>query len=58
MKKSLQQLAWAIIFGLGIPGLILGVAAEANRRDGIQIDLNPENTVWEVPLQTQGDEGG
>ena len=27
----MQQLAWAILFGLGIPGAILGVTAEANR---------------------------
>ncbi len=31
MKKRMQQVALAIVFGLGIPGLIFGITASAKK---------------------------
>ena len=52
MKKTMQQLAWAIIFGLGLPGLILGVAAEANRRAAEQKQLYTQPPSWTAPMDS------
>lgn len=52
MKKAMQQLAWAILFGLGIPGAILGVTAEANRRAGEIKDLYTQPPAWTAPMDS------
>lgn len=51
MKKAMQQLAWAIIFGLGLPGLILAVTAEANRRAEDFDGPGSETTAWTAPME-------
>ncbi len=52
LKKTMQQLAWAIIFGLGLPGLILGVAAEANRRAVEQKGFHTQPPAWTAPMDS------
>jgi hypothetical protein len=52
LKKALQQIVWAIVFGLGIPGVILGIAAEANQHRDNYTDVKTETSAWVGPLET------
>lgn len=52
LKKAMQQLAWAIMFGLGIPGLILGVTAEAKHMAGGQKGPSSQPPAWTAPMDS------
>lgn len=44
MKKAFQQLGLALLFGLGIPGLILGIAAAAEKQEPLETTALVETT--------------
>ena len=52
----MQQLALAVALGLGLPGLILGVAAQANRWAEDPKVSAGETTVWTAPTETTDSE--
>lgn len=57
MKRALQQAALAILFGLGIPGLILGVTAAAEKHTPELSETPGESTSWVETIESEA-EGG